>query len=104
MDSTSMKGTGDVTATPHIDKQVLQELEATEAQARATAEIITELKKRVEILTAKDHMTDKEAQELEEMNRELIKQMALFEEKTNLIQQLMAATDDNLPPPVPKHK
>lgn len=86
-----------------MDRQMLEELEATEKQARATAGIITELKKRVEVLTAKDHMTDKEAHELEEMNRELIKQMSLFEEKTNLIQELMTRTDDTMQSSIPKH-
>ncbi|KAH1002158.1 hypothetical protein HUJ04_008273 [Dendroctonus ponderosae] len=71
---------------PKIDAAVLAELEAAEKQAKATAQVITDLKNRVSELLQKEKMTEGEARELEEKNQALKAQMILFEEKTKRIQ------------------
>ncbi|XP_050295290.1 myosin-9 [Anthonomus grandis grandis] len=74
---------------PAIDAAVLKELEEAEKQAKATAKVITELKNRVGELLQKEKMTEAEAKELEDKNKELKTQMMLFEEKTKRIQALL---------------
>ncbi|KAL1518064.1 hypothetical protein ABEB36_001745 [Hypothenemus hampei] len=78
---------------PAIDSVVLKELEEAEKQAKATAQVITELKNRVGELLQKEKMTEVEAKELEEKNKALKAQMILFEEKTKRIQFLLAQSN-----------
>ncbi|CAG9821810.1 unnamed protein product, partial [Phaedon cochleariae] len=77
---------------PIIDMAVLRELEAAENEAKQTAKIIEDLKMRVTELSKKDKMTEAEAKELENKNQELKAHMAVFEEKTKRIQQLIGQT------------
>lgn len=67
----------------------MKELEDAERQANETAAIIHDLKTRVAELLQKDQMTEEDARELEQKNKELEAQMVLFEEKTKRIQQLV---------------
>ncbi|XP_076272334.1 uncharacterized protein LOC143203901 isoform X1 [Rhynchophorus ferrugineus] len=78
---------------PAIDAAVLRELEDAEKQAKATAVVIAELKDRVTQLLQKEKMTEAEAKELEQKNKELKDQMVLFEEKTKRIQCLLGQTN-----------
>lgn len=78
---------------PTIDSAVLKELEDAERQAKETADIITELRNRVGELLKKEKMTEAEAIELEEKNKQLKTQMVLFEEKIKRIQFLIAQTN-----------
>ncbi|KAK4877754.1 hypothetical protein RN001_010260 [Aquatica leii] len=88
---------------PNIDAMVIKELEDAEQQAMETAKIIYELKQRVAQLLSKEKMTETEAKELEEKNKQLKEQMALFEAKTKKIQQLIdqASMFENLMSPRP---
>ncbi|XP_030766012.1 myosin-11 [Sitophilus oryzae] len=74
---------------PAIDAAVLKELEEAEKQAKATANVIADLKDRVAELLKKEKMSEAEGKELEQKNMELRKQMILFEEKTKRIQALL---------------
>ncbi|KAK5642962.1 hypothetical protein RI129_009129 [Pyrocoelia pectoralis] len=74
---------------PNIDSVVIKELEDAEQQAMETAKIIYELKQRVAQLLSKEKMTELEAKELEEKNKQLKEQMTLFEAKTKRIQFLI---------------
>ncbi|KAJ8924761.1 hypothetical protein NQ315_000914 [Exocentrus adspersus] len=78
---------------PEIDAAILRELEDAEKQAKETAAVINQLKTRVGELLQKEKMTEVEAKELEEKNKELKAQMILFEEKTKRIQQLIAQSN-----------
>lgn len=79
---------------PTNDDVLLREMEEAEKQAKATAQIINELKKRITELVQKEQNTEIEARELEEKSQELKIQMILFEEKTKTIQLLL--TQSNL--------
>lgn len=83
---------------PGRDSKVVRELEEAECQARQTANVISELKSRVTALMCKEHMSEREGQELECMNRQLMAHMSNFEEKTRLIQMLVNTADENLKP------
>lgn len=91
---------------PQVDTKVMSELEDAESQARETANVINDLKQRVTELLCKNHMTDKEAEELEEMNFLLTEHMSKFEEKTKLIQMLVNTADQQIRmlPDQKKHK
>ncbi|XP_031349099.1 outer dense fiber protein 2-like isoform X2 [Photinus pyralis] len=73
----------------NIDAVVIKELEDAEQQAMETAKIIYDLKQRVAQLLSKEKMTEVEARELEEKNKQLSDQMTMFEEKTKRIQYLI---------------
>lgn len=88
------------------DAEVLIELENAENQAKETRDIIYNLKNYIAILLKKDKLTEEEAKQLEEKNMELKKQMALFEEKTRRIQDLIQQTNllEGITPPKPLKK
>lgn len=89
-----------------INTEIIKELEEAEAQAKATANVIFELKSRVADLLRKEKMTEAEAQELEQKNNELKDQMVLFEKKTRRIQDLIGRTNliDSMPYKVPQFR
>uniref|UniRef100_A0A1Y1LZZ3 Uncharacterized protein n=1 Tax=Photinus pyralis TaxID=7054 RepID=A0A1Y1LZZ3_PHOPY len=74
---------------PSTDAVVIKELEDAEQQAMDTVKIIYDLKHRVAQLLSKEKMTEAEAGELEEKNKQLREQMTLFEAKTKRIQFLI---------------
>ncbi|KAL3283422.1 hypothetical protein HHI36_006567 [Cryptolaemus montrouzieri] len=77
-----------------IDDKTIEQLEQIEKESKEAANVINELKTRIQELLQKEKMTKEEEKELEELNTELNKQMELFEEKTKQIQEII--TDTNI--------
>lgn len=89
-----------------IDDETMRKLVQVEKEAKESANVIYELKTRIEELLTKEKMTEEEEKELEEKNSQLKDQMLMFDEKTKQIQELIANTNilDSMPVRQPQAK